>query len=123
MTNELVSKEADIIATNGIKEITVLMSKKGYVSKTSKTSALFSKSFTKDGKPSFTISGWHGTGGFGDRKTVFELFKTVAYSPETVFSLEEIFPNPVINGKVKTIPGDKQKEIIDKIIAYLKDNA
>lgn len=118
--SDLVSREANDIAAQGIKDILALMRKLGYKMESSKASALYTKTFSKGDRPHFAIDGWHGTGDWGVGKTVFSLYYYVqpeGYSywrPEEVISLREIFDYPR-----KKIPGEPQKKVIQDILAYL----
>lgn len=50
------------------------MGAKGYSSKASTQSALREYTFTKQGKPIYSTSGWHSTGNYGSRTAIFSLY-------------------------------------------------
>lgn len=109
------------------KEILSLMKARGYTQKTTRQSALYQTDFVKGGKTAFVIDGWHGSGKrgtcrwFGDGKTIFALYDVrqegsagrVKVALDSKYYHEEEIQNNV----------GAQKEVIAKIIAYLKANA
>ena len=58
-----------------IKDIMDILKRAGYKGKTSKQSALFHTTVTKQGAPAIEFSGWHGTGNYGSCKMLMVIFK------------------------------------------------
>ena len=110
------------VAEKGYTELSRLMLRKGYKVDRKESKAVFEAVFYKtemDGDHKvhreFEITGWHGTSGrYGPEKTVFELYdKQKGDKPVVTIG--------VINEE--NINEIKQKETIDKMMAYLERNA
>lgn len=64
----------NVLVESALKEIKDLFKKAGFTVSQSKSSALFDLSATKNGV-NYSVSGWHGTGGYGKSKALLELYK------------------------------------------------
>ena len=110
-------------AIAGIATINKLMKAKGYKYKTTKHSALFDTTYTKEGSNiSITLTGWHGDGKYSDVKTILDLF---IIKNDTYADMQKIVSDANDPTRKSWCPINPKlhKEGINIIIEYLKNNA
>lgn len=105
-----ISKDADA----ALKEIRALMKAKGYSSKASTQSAIREYTFTKQGKPIYLTSVWHGTGNYGSRTAIFSLY----LAPE-----DKPWGSKLLYSWTIDESADAHSKNAKQILEYLKKNA
>jgi hypothetical protein len=106
------------VAKAGLKDIAVMMKRKGYVGTTVLQSAMYETAYVK-GDHRITVAGWHGTGkgnrNYGNTKTIFSLYdsKKEGYAPVMEIG------GPELNN----ITPESQMQFIVDILVYVKANA
>jgi hypothetical protein len=106
------------VAAAGLKDIAVMMKRKGYVGTTVRQSAMYETQYVK-GDRRITVAGWHGTGkgnrNYGDTKTIFSLFDNQKEGHAPVIELT--------GDALNNITPESQMQFVVDVLVYVKANA
>lgn len=95
---------------------------KGYKIKTRKQSALYHKTYEKDGKEHMEISGWHGDGKYGTLKAIHSVFDHNKPGYQSQVEVEHLHNKKDVKDPITAADVAHSKAGHDKILAYVKAN-